>query len=223
MAKKVAKAMDVARWFIKNNYDNPRNTLSGNSKLQKMLYFAQLIHLATYGDVLFSEPIHAFKNGAVVEEIRLKYRNETRAFVEQANTFTEEFTDEQICTLQMTAEIFGDAGTEELIELNHFHRGWKKTFERSRVQGNFYEKEAAVISIEEIKKYDLTNIKQMIDAHVSSKELLDAAIEVNGINFYYDPGEIEITPDLVKELKQFKGEESAYSIYHDESVGLVIF
>ena len=54
-----ASALDVAKWFIKNGYDNPRNTHEGEAKLQELLYFAQLIHLAKHGDVLFNEPILA--------------------------------------------------------------------------------------------------------------------------------------------------------------------
>ena len=34
---------DYAKWLMDNNLDNPRNTFKGNMKLQKLLFFAQLI------------------------------------------------------------------------------------------------------------------------------------------------------------------------------------
>ena len=60
------KAIDAAKWFVNQNCDMPRNTFDGNMKLQKMLFFAQLIHLARTGELLFEDPILAFKQGSVV-------------------------------------------------------------------------------------------------------------------------------------------------------------
>jgi len=78
------KAIDVALWFINQGLDNPSNTYDGNMKLQKLLYFAQLIYLAKYGDLLFEEPIYAYKNGAVVEKVRLTYKNHYELLANEA-------------------------------------------------------------------------------------------------------------------------------------------
>lgn len=47
-------------------------------------------------------------------------------------------------------------------------------------------------------------------------------LKINNVKFYYDPDEIEITEDIKKYLKQFNGDR-AYSVYIDESVGLVVY
>ena len=44
---------DYTNWFLENNLDNPRNTYKGNMKLQKLLFFAQLISLAKNNKLLF--------------------------------------------------------------------------------------------------------------------------------------------------------------------------
>ncbi|MDD2586798.1 MAG: DUF4065 domain-containing protein [Syntrophomonadaceae bacterium] len=218
-----ADAMDCAKWFIKNSCDSPRNSYKGNMKLQKLLYFAQLIHLAKFNTLLFNEPILAFKNGSVVEKVRLSYQNHHDEIIAEANAYREIFNKDQLTTLQLTVEIFGDASPEELSELNHFHRGWEKAFERSKSPDNFYLKELSVISIDDIKKYDLENIRQMLDAYALSEQSMHSFTEINGIIFYYDPNELELTPEILQELKQFNGDESSYNIYMDESAGLVIF
>ena len=50
----MCKAIEVASWFINNEY-TPSNTKSGNLKLNKLLYFAQLISLVKRGKPLFKE------------------------------------------------------------------------------------------------------------------------------------------------------------------------
>jgi len=59
---KMQNADNVARWFLSRNR---LRSLSGESdfisnlKLQKLLYYAQGIHLALYGKPLFNDPIEA--------------------------------------------------------------------------------------------------------------------------------------------------------------------
>ena len=54
---------DYAKWFLENDLDTPRNTFKGNMKLQKLLFFAQLISLAKNNKLLFDEEFCAFENG----------------------------------------------------------------------------------------------------------------------------------------------------------------
>ena len=42
------KAIDFAKYFIKEELDNPRNSFDGNMKLQKLLVYSNLINLALY-------------------------------------------------------------------------------------------------------------------------------------------------------------------------------
>lgn len=55
--------LDYTKWFLENNLDTPRNTFKGNMKLQKLLFFAQLISLTKNNKLLFDEQFCAFENG----------------------------------------------------------------------------------------------------------------------------------------------------------------
>lgn len=215
-------AMDAAKWFIQKNLDNPRNTFDGNMKLQKLLYFAQLIHLANHGEVLFEEPILAFENGSVVEQVRLTYRDEQRGLMNDAIQTQFEFDPEQFETLELTEEIFGGLSARELSDINHMHQGWKDAYERS-FRGRYRFKGFGLIRLDEMIEKDLPYIKEMLKAYEMTREQDEVFEVVNGIKFYYDPNEIEINEDILHELQGFNGTESAYSLYIDEEQGLVIF
>lgn len=217
-----AQVLDVARWFIKNNYDIPRNTFDGNMKLQKLLYFSQLIHFANTGEVLFDEPILAFENGSVVECVRKKYRDAHSEFIMEANENELSLKSEQIETLKTTAEIFGYLKASELSNLNHLHESWREAYYKSK-DGDFHVKEMSEISIDSIVKYDLPAIREMLMAHKMAKRSEDVFEVVNGISFYYDPNEIQITEEILKQLEAFHGNESSYVLCNDESRGLVIY
>ncbi|WP_246110798.1 Panacea domain-containing protein [Thermosediminibacter litoriperuensis] len=213
--------MQYAKWFIKAGYDTPQNTFEGNMKLQKLLYFAQLIHLAKYDKVLFDDPIYAFEHGSVIEDIRLEYKNNFLGLVTDANLTSFNFTEEEMDTLNLTIAIYGDASAEELSELNHFHRSWEKAYKNSKM-GNYHFKELAEISIDDIKKYDLEGVKKVIKAFEMADNN-DVCYEVNGVKFYYDPNEIQMDEELKNRLKEFPAREAAYSICRDESQGIIIY
>ena len=62
----------VSNYFLSLLYEEGGDTLS-NLKLQKLLYYAQGLHLAYYGKPLFSEQIRAWMHGPVVPAIYRKY------------------------------------------------------------------------------------------------------------------------------------------------------
>lgn len=51
----------------------------------------------------------------------------------------------------------------------------------------------------------------------------DVELTINDTKFYYDPTELKITDDILEKLKWFPAEDLAYSIYLDETQGLVIY
>lgn len=76
---------DFAKFFIKNGADSSPNTYDGNMKLQKLLVFADLANIAEYGEPLFGDQVLAFKNGCVVEKVRLRYKMIMLHFIMIAN------------------------------------------------------------------------------------------------------------------------------------------
>jgi len=217
-------AIDAAKWFIKQGYDTPFNTFDGNMKLQKLLYFAQLIHLARTGRLLFNDKVYAFKNGSVVENVRQYYKNSYVLLVEEANALEDlKFNESEMETLVTTAEIFGDINAKELSVINHLHISWQKAFEQSKRANGYYDKDSSEISFDVVKKHDLPRVQEMLNAYKSSHDLQEASEVINDVTFYYDPKELQMTDDIVGRLESFEGTEPSYDIYLDRNLGLVIY
>ena len=217
-------AIDAAKWFIKQGYDTPFNTFDGNMKLQKLLYFSQLIHLARTGKFLFNDKVYAFKNGSVVENVRQRYKNFYILLAEEANALEElKFDESEIETLVTTAEIFGNINAKELSTINHLHISWQKAFEQSKRANGYYDKDSSEISFEAVKKYDLPRVKEMLNAYKTSHDLQESSEVINDVTFYYDPKELQMTDDIIGRLELFEGIEPSYDIYLDRDLGLVIY
>lgn len=69
---------EIARWFLlRNNIEQQKDEcieFISNLKLQKLLYYAQGIHLAVTGEILFEEDVLAWKSGPVVQEVYDMYK-----------------------------------------------------------------------------------------------------------------------------------------------------
>ncbi len=215
--------MTIAKWFIKKNLDSPRNTHDGNMKIQKLLYFSQLIHLAKNDEGLFDDAICAYRDGSVVENVRLAYKNASHQVVQSANEVLFEYlTEEEKDTLELTEKLFGHLGARELSELNHLHLAWEKAFEQSDIDG-FYFKENSVICLDEIKKNDIESVKQMLDLYTLNQKADSMFEVVNGIKFYYSPDEIEFSDEILEMLVSFNATEPSYSMYKDDNDVLVVY
>lgn len=57
--------LDIAKYFIVRAYETDQDESMSNMKLQKLLYYAQSIHLALYDEPLFSEAVQAWRYGPV--------------------------------------------------------------------------------------------------------------------------------------------------------------
>lgn len=216
------QALDVAKWFIKYNYDTPSNSFDGNMKLQKLLYFSQLVHLAKTGYVLFNDDMYAFEKGTVIETVRNKYKNDCINLKLEAKMSDIYIPDEQLDTIQIVADIFGDINALELSELNHLQKSWKETYEYSLI-GNIPHKVIAQIPIQKVIEKDLEKVKEMLDGYYASKNIESEFIELNEKRFYYNSDEIEITDEIIEILKDFSGDDISYSIYYNDIEGLVIY
>ncbi|MZP31346.1 DUF4065 domain-containing protein [Heliobacterium undosum] len=221
MTIETKSAIEFAKWFVRFGHDKPRNTFDGNMRLQKLLYFAQLIHLAKTDDVLFEDPIYAFENGSVVECVRQRYKNDCSGYVSDAYLSDLKLSSEQEDTLKTAVEIFGGLTARELSNLNHFHKSWEIAYNYSII-GNRPIKILSQISIEQLKELDLPAIREMLTAYNEQKNYNDSFEVINGYTFYYNPNEIEINETLLSQLSEFVGDESSYVIYKDESKGIVI-
>lgn len=159
---------DYAKWFLENNLDTPRNTFKGNMKLQKLLFFSQLISLAKNNKLLFEEQFCAFENGMVMENVRLKYKNNLD---ELLNYKRKELSDEELEILELTKNIYGSENADTLSNMTHQFEYWKKYLQISNNEYDFKDKNKSIVPNEELKK-ELDNIRDVLDAYniMNSKE-----------------------------------------------------
>ena len=202
---------DYAKYFIKNGADSTPNTYDGNMKLQKLLVLADLANIAEYGQVLFNDEVLAFKNGCVVEKIRLRYKNDYQGFKKDSDSFEPDFTENEYEILGLVLAIFGSASARELSEINHTFNFWKQAYQRGTDANDMVNQTA-----------DVQKMKEILDAYKESAKEVTAKEIINGITYYYDG--FELTDAIIEQLESFSltADDDVYSMYMDDGK-LVIY
>ena len=162
----------VAKWFCnKGIIENP-NSKEANMKIQKLLFFAQLIYMAeNNGETMFDEEFKAFEDGVVLESVMKNYRYNYNTEFNDINP-DELIIDSTIEeTLEKTSDIFGDASAQELSELSHEFDTWNEFFNKSKKFG-FYVKKSSVIPYTELKK-ELYRIEKVLKGYELCKKYPD--------------------------------------------------
>lgn len=155
-----ANVFDISKWFLEHNLDTPRNTFKGNMKLQKLLFFSQLISLAQNGETLFDERFSAFENGMVVEPVRKMYKDNLNNIL---NYKSQKLNEKQVEILELTKKIYGMEDADTLSEMSHEFTYWNKYYNYSRDENNYKDKNKAEIPNEELSK-ELDNIRDVLYA-----------------------------------------------------------
>lgn len=213
---------DFAKYFIKIGADTTPNTYDGNMKLQKLLMFANFACIAEYGELLFDEPMLAFKNGCVVEKVRLRYKNDYSAFKQESDSFQPNFTEKEQDILNITMKVFGVASAKELSELSHLFDFWKTAHNNSILDNGHYDKDRAIVHISKNSE-DAERMRDIIHAFRNSKAETLSHETINGVTFYYD-NSLVMTDTIISKLEDFSlsADEDAYSVYMDNGA-LVVY
>ena len=118
------KALDIANYFLfKAGKDGE---LISNLKLQKLVYYAQGIHLALYGKPIFNDPIKAWTYGPVVPSLYGRYKKHGMGNVPLDPSFDPKKIDQK--TKDFLDEIytaFGQFSATRLIDFTHSDQCWK--------------------------------------------------------------------------------------------------
>lgn len=212
---------DFAKFFIKNGADSSPNTYDGNMKLQKLLVLANLANIAEYGELLFSDQVLAFKNGCVVEKVRLRYKNDYLAFKHDSDAYQPDFTEKEYTVLNLIMEIFGCASAKELSEINHTFKFWKLAFDNGTNSSGYHDKEQSVVDMMS-QIDDVNRMKEIISAYRETARDASACEIINGVTFFYD-GFI-LTDDMLEQMESFSllADEDSYCAYLDDG-RLVIY
>lgn len=209
-------AYDYAKYFVKKGLDTYPNTFDANMKLQKLLVLADLLSLAKYDTPLFNDEVMAFTKGYVVENVRLKYQNDYASFKKDSDEFVPNFSPEEMYILDCTINIYGSLSARELSDLSHLFHFWSNSYNRGTQENGYHNKDLSIITIDEMRN-EISSIRQVLSSYEQRLALHDIYEVINGIRFYYDPGELSIV-DIFNYLYEFSkdADDTSYSVYLDD-------
>lgn len=118
---------EVAEYFL-TLIDEGVGDLISNLKLQKLVYYAQGLHLALYNKPLFNENIEAWQYGPVVPELYFHYKDfgsgaipiPTSVDFDKYDSETKEFLNEVYA-------VYGQFSAFKLSRMTHEEPPWKET------------------------------------------------------------------------------------------------
>lgn len=154
----------IVEWFMQRGLDSPCDTRKGNTKIQKLLFFAQLIYMCkNNGEVMYEEQFRAFENGMVLESIRLSYRDEYKDLKKESK-LSLDIPKKVQEALEITEDIFGNCDAEELSELSYQFDAWSKYLKISIEDSKYHNKEKAIVPYEELEK-ELYKMNRVLKAY----------------------------------------------------------
>lgn len=212
----MGKALDYAKYFIKGGFDSNPNTYDGNMKLNKLLVFADLISMAENHKPLFDDKVLAFVNGCVVENVRQEYKTNYHQLKEQSEGSVN-IAPEDKKILDLTTGIFGNLTARELSELNHQFSFWKSAYNAGTDSNGYHNKAQSEVSLIDMKA-ELDKVRAVVSAYKETQQLNERAEIINGVYFYYDPDELQMTDSVIDQLEVVanKAENGdSFSVYLD--------
>ena len=119
--------LDVARYFIIKAYEDRREASMTNMKVQKLLYYAQSLHLALHDEPLFDEEIQAWRYGPVCPPAYHFFNNfESKQLPIPDKAVLESFSSDVEALLEEVWDYFGDYHAYYLRDMTHLEFPWKK-------------------------------------------------------------------------------------------------
>lgn len=115
-------AREVAKWFIFNNPELASGYIDENTKVNKLLYFSNLMYRCVENKTLISDDFVAFPNGPVVFSVYRDYRYNGLCALPTESPIVEG-TQKKI--LEIINFVYGNYSTKELIDESHTHSQWK--------------------------------------------------------------------------------------------------
>lgn len=162
--------IQVAKWFMEQNLDNPSNSFDGNMKLQKLLFFSQLIYMCeNNGKTMYDDEFNAFEHGMVLDNVRKEYQNNYTTLA-KCNTKTSNIPETVLNALILTKEIFGNCSAKELSEMSHEFKSWNKYFNQSINEYGCYNMAKSKIPYDELKE-ELYKIQKVLQAYELTKSI----------------------------------------------------
>lgn len=136
------KAADMACIFLSLAGQNGEALT--NLKLQKLLYYAQVWHLAVYKKPLFNDKIEAWAFGPVIRDIYRVYKNCCFLPIKRASDNKKVLSKQQAAFLNKIYETFMPFTASQLTHMTQLEEPWLKAYRKDKI---------AVISQESMKSF----------------------------------------------------------------------
>ena len=118
---------DIANYFLANVEEDSGDCIS-NLKLQKLVYFAQGLHLAMQGQPLFSDPIEAWDHGPVVPGLYHAFKHRGNRAIEPPEQFeADDYLPEVREILDAVLTVYGQFSAWKLRDITHGEPPWRDT------------------------------------------------------------------------------------------------
>lgn len=122
-------AIDAANYLLTLESESAGDLIS-NLKLQKLLYYAQGIHLAMHDKPLFDEAIQAWQHGPVVASVYHRFKEYGAGAIPAPEGFDVERLPEQAReVLDDVHTVYGQFSAWRLREMTHAEPPWRNTYE----------------------------------------------------------------------------------------------
>jgi uncharacterized phage-associated protein len=118
---------DIANYFLANVDEDSGDSIS-NLKLQKLVYFAQGLHLTMQGEPLFSHPIEAWDHGPVIPGLYLAFKHRGNRAIEPPEKFdADDYLPEVREILDAVLTVYGQFSAWKLRDITHDEPPWRDT------------------------------------------------------------------------------------------------
>ncbi|UBF27030.1 DUF4065 domain-containing protein [Kovacikia minuta CCNUW1] len=119
--------LNAARYFIMRAYEDGIEAEMTNMKVQKLLYYAQSIHLALYNEPLFEEEIQAWRYGPVCPPAYRFYSDfEAKQLPIPREASLSQLPSDEKELLEKVWEYFGGYHAYRLSDMTHGEFPWKR-------------------------------------------------------------------------------------------------
>lgn len=188
----MVRGNEVARWFIYNNPELASGYIDENTKINKLLYFSNLMHFCISGETMISEDFIAFPNGPVVFSVYRDYRyNGLNRLPQQAPML-----DKTYCkTLNIINFVYGDRNTKDLIDESHSHSLWKNV--SHQIPNN------PVIEFKNIEKELVDYYRALYQAYSDVDFSAFLKEKINDNMYYYLKDSFVMDENVINQLSTF--------------------
>lgn len=189
-------AHDVTKWFIFKNPELASGYIDENTKVNKLLYFSNMMYRCVENENLFDDDFVAFPNGPVVYSVYRDYRyNGLNSLPAECPAIT----GLQRKILEIINFVYGNYSTQELIEESHSHSQWKDVEHL----------------IPKNPPIDFENVDSHLVAYYQALYKTYSEIDFNrlikekicGNVYYYYKDSFEMTEDIINKLSSFEKSE----------------